>query len=310
MRIPENSITRHQMLNLLTSAAIVALISEESRAQSGRKGLRMAVSTETLVGTNLNDAEAAYRVWINNLPPAERGSSMTEDISDVFIPSEQMIRECRQGKIDCFGGTALEFAKLIDVLDLTVLVLQSYLVDGMEYVLLVHTSSRFKKLSDLRGGQMLSHLHRDMVLLPAWLSTMLAADNLPTAEHFFGSLASHSKVNQVMLPVFFRSADGAFLARRSWETAVELNPQLGRDLRPLAFSPRVIPIVFAFSRNCNQENRRYLLESIERISAQINSNQLNALLESSGFVSRPGSAMKGTLEMVRQFERVSSRHAG
>ena len=196
-----------------------------------------------------------------------------------------------------------------DLSDPDLLVLQDYLADGMEYVLLVHTSSPFKKIADLRGAQILSHLHRDMVLLPAWLDTMLAAGNLPAADRFFGGNTPQDKVNQVVLPVFFRRADGALLARRSWDTAVELNPQLGRDLRPLAVSPKVIPIAIAFRRNCNPIGRKNLVDSMVSLSTMIAGQQIAALYQSRQFVLRPASVMKGTLELVHQFERVSAQQA-
>lgn len=291
-------------MTLFVGAAAATLMPARSCAEEGKIILRVALSTDTLAGANINDARAAYRLWINDLPQGDKESTVVEAISDLFLPSEEMIRGFRQSKIDCIGATALEYAKVLDMIDARVVVLQSYLADGVEYVLLVHSDSRFKKLADLQSGQILSHLHRDMVLLPAWLSTMLAAEHLPAAEHFFGSLSPRDKVNQVLLPVFFRHADAACLARRSWETAVELNPQLGRDLRPLAVSPKVIPILFAFHSNCNPASRSYLLESIVRISSEIASKQITALFQSSGFVARPGSVMKGTLDLLRQSERV------
>jgi ABC-type phosphate/phosphonate transport system substrate-binding protein len=149
-----------------------------------------------------------------------------------------------------------------------------------------------------------------MVLLPAWLSTMLAASGLPQPETFFASQKLSDKINQVVLPVFFRRVDGACLARRNWETAVELNPQLGHDLRPVAWSPKVIPIACCFRRNTDPVARRALIASIQSISNLTAGQQIVALYQSRGFVERPLAVMKGTLEMVRQFERLSNQATG
>src|SRR5208283_5439222 len=109
--------------------------------------------------------------------------------------------------------------------------------------------------------------HRDMVLLPAWLSITLAASNLPCPERFFASHKQNDKITQVVLPVFFRRADVACLARHDWDTAVELNPQLGRELRPLSISPKVIPIGFGFRRITRLEDRNDLIRAIQSISS-------------------------------------------
>jgi phosphonate transport system substrate-binding protein len=148
-----------------------------------------------------------------------------------------------------------------------------------------------------------------MVLLPAWLGTMLAANNLPQAEQFFASHQLIGNLNQVILPLFFRRVDGVCIARRSWETAVELNPQLGRDLRAVAVSPTVIPIIFAFRNSTIASARKSLIDSIQRIYAATTGQQIIALYQSSGVVVKPISVMKSTIEMVRQFERLPAQQA-
>jgi hypothetical protein len=304
MDVSNKQIDRRRCLALLAGTAAATQVPGFCWADNDRKMLRVAVSTDTLAGSNINDARTAYKVWINEYS-RQLGKVTAEADPLVFIPSEDLIRGVRQGAIDCFGVTALEYAKLFDWADPDFLVLQDYLTDGIEYVLLVHNSSTFKKTGDLKGAQILSHLHRDMVLLTAWLDTMLAAANLPSADRFFGSNTLRDKVNQVILPVFFRRADGACLTRRSWETAVELNPQLGRDLRPLAVSPRIVPIALCFRRNCNPYGRKMLLDSMLSLSNSTAGQQMAALYQSRAFVLRPVSVMKTTLEMVHQFERIS-----
>jgi hypothetical protein len=230
-----------------------------------------------------------------------------EPVADIFVPSEDLLRSIRQGTVDGYGVTALELAEIAGLTDPDSLVLQDYLVDGMEYVLLVHNSSQFRTIADLRGARIISHLHRDMVLLPAWLGTMLATSNLPAPERFFASRKLSDSLTQVVLPVFFRRVEGACLARRNWETALELNPQLGRDLRPLAISPRLIPIAFGFRRTTNPDARKALIESIQRISSLPAGQQIVALYQSSKFAVRSLSVMKSTFELARQYERLTAQ---
>lgn len=304
----DKRVTRRQYLAMMAGTVAATLARGRCLGENGRATLRLAVSVETLAGANVNDARAAYRVWLGEVR-GQLGIAAAEPVPGIFIPSEELIRGFRQGTIDCCGITALEFFKVADLTDPDSLVIQDYLADGIEYVLLVHKSSPFKRIADLRNARIVSHLHRDMVLLPAWQDTMLAANNLPEADHFFGSQERSDRLNQVVLPVFFRRMDGACLARRSWETAVELNPQLGRDLWPLAVSPRIIPIIFAFRRTTTPSARKSLIDSIQRINTIPAGQQIVALFQSREFVVRPTSFMAGTVEMVRQFERLPAQQA-
>jgi ABC-type phosphate/phosphonate transport system substrate-binding protein len=274
--------------------------------QDDRRVLRVAVSTDTLAGANVNDARAAYKVWIQEVT-SHLGSVRAEVVPEIFIPSEQLIRMIRQGTVDCYGVTAPEYAKVVELTDPDSILLQDYLADGMEYILVVHKDGPFKKLADLRGAQIVSHRHREMVLLPAWLGTLLAANNLPSAERFFGSQVPRDSLTQVVLPVFFRRMDAACLARRNWDAAVELNPQIGRDLRFLAISPKIVPIAVCYRRNCDAVGRRALTDAILHINSVPGGQQIVALYQSRGFIVRTSSAMTSALEMIRQYERVLAR---
>ncbi len=292
----------------MAAMAAVALAPGLSWTESERTVLRVAISVETLAGANVNDARAAYRVWLQEVT-YQSGTRTADTVPDIFVPSDEIIRDIRQNSIDGYGVTAPEFARVTDLTDPDSLVLQDYLADGMEYVLIVHDRSKFRAVSDLRGASLVSHAHRDMVLEQPWLVTMLAESNLPAPESFFGGPKVNSSLTQVVLPVFFRRTDVACLARRSWETALELNPQLGRDLRILAISPKVIPIAFGFRRTTKPHMRQALIDSIQHISTVAAGQQIVALYQSSTFVVRPISVMKSTLEMLRKYDRVCTQHA-
>ncbi len=302
----QTKLTRRQALELVFGAAAAALAPSGSEAQKPGRVLRVAISTDTLAGANVNDARAAYKVWVNEITRLQP-NSIAQMIPEIFLPSEEITRAIRQGTVECFGVTALEFVKVADLVDPDSLLLQDYLVDGIEYVLLVHQKSSFKTIADLRGAQLLTHYHRDMVLAPVWLSALLGSNNLPQPERFFGSQKQTDNLNQVVLPVFFRRSDGACLARRNWETAVELNPQLGRDLQVLAVSPRLVPIAIAFRRGCSAEGRKALIDSILKVSSVTAGQQIVALYQSRGFIVRPTSVMNSTVEMIRHSQRLTSQ---
>lgn len=301
----ERPVTRRKCLHLMAGAATVILRPQLCLAEKAQRVLTAAISIDTLAGANVNDARAAYKVWIREVT-RQLPSGIAQMDPEIFISSEEMIRSIRQGTIECFGITALEFVKVADLVDPDFLVLQDYLADGLEYVLLVHNNSQFKKVADLRGAQLLTHFHRDMVLAQAWLGALLAGNSQPSAERFFGSQKLTDNLNQVLLPVFFRRADAACIARRNWETAIELNPQLGRDLRALAISPKLVPLVIAFRRGCSADGRKSLIESILKVGSLTGGQQIVSLYQAHGFVVRPTSVINSTLEMVRQYERASS----
>jgi hypothetical protein len=303
MEHSDKAMTRRRSLALIAGAAVVSLSSRPSHSENRKVLLRLAISDEILCGANGDDARAAYRVWLEQLS-GQLGGVLVAPLPKIFIPSKDLIADVRRGTLDCYGITCLELFRIADLTDPDTLMFPDYIANGIEYVLLVHKSSPFNKIADLRGAHIASYLHKDMVLLQAWLSTLLAANNLPRPEQFFASQEVTVNLNQVMLPVFFRRLDAACLTRRGWETAAELNPQLGRDLRALAVSPRLIPNIFAFSSSTEANARNAIVNSIMKLNTLPAGRQILALYQSHELVIRPISVMKSTLDMVRQFEQL------
>jgi ABC-type phosphate/phosphonate transport system substrate-binding protein len=301
--------TRRQFSVWLAGLAAAALLPKPGSGQNPGRLLRVAVSVETLAGANVNDARAAYRVWSREVT-SSLGITSVELVPDIFLPSEQIIRLIRQGAVDMFGITAWEYAKVVEFVDAESVLVEDYVANGMEYVLLVHNASPFKNLGDLRGGSLTTHRHRDMNLVPAWIGNLLAAENLPRMELFFGDQLVRDSVTQIVLPVFFRRVDVACLARRHYEAAVELNPQLGKDLHALAISPKVVPIALCFQKNCSAESRRGLTETIARAETLPAGQQIVALYQSRRMVPRPVSCMNATLDLLHRYAQVVGRSAG
>jgi hypothetical protein len=165
MKKLNTGISRRECITGLAAMWAAALAPTRGLGAGDQHPLRLAVSTEMLAGANVNDARTAYRIWIREISDFT-GTQSAETVPEVFLSSEELIKAVRNDEIDCYGLVAPELAPILDVTAPDPIVLQDSLVEGIEYVLLVHNNSTFKKLSDLRGAQIVSHLHRDMVLLP------------------------------------------------------------------------------------------------------------------------------------------------
>jgi hypothetical protein len=302
-------ITRRQFTTWLAAAASCVSLSSIGMGQTPARLLRVGCSLDTLFGANLNDARAAYKIWsqevINTM-----SEKAVELIPGIFVPSDQMEQMIRQGTIDMFGIMAWEYAKVANFVEPSAVLLDEGIANGMEYVLLVHNASPYTKLSDLHGCHIAIHHNQRMALLPAWMDNMLAAENLPLMNTFFSQRMTRDSVTQVVLPVFFRRMDVAALLRRDYETAVEMNPQLGKELHALVISPNLIPIVCCFHKNCNKNGMKQILSVMSRAESLPSGQQIEALYQSRRLVTRPASCMNLTVNMLRQNERVTVHPPG
>ena len=261
---------------------------------------------ETLAGANVNDARAAYRVWGEEIARtlALRHAEM---LSQVFIPSAQLIQMIRTGQVDCFALTAWEYASVTELIDPSCAMIEDYALDGIDYLLLVKNDSPYRKIGDLKGCKLLLQHHRDTSVLRAWLALELTASGLPEVEQFFDAPEMRDQIMQIILPVFFGKAQVGAITRRAFNMAAELNPQLGRQLRVIATSPRIIPDGFWFRKGCDPADQQAFQQSMLRLSSIPAGKQVLALYQSTGFYQRPCSIMNATVELIHKYERIRKR---
>ena len=272
-------------------------------AWAQRQTFRVGVSLDTIAEANVNDARAAYRVWGNEVA---RNLSIPQAVMlpEVFYSDVQMLQLIRNAQIDGFAITGLEYVKTLEYIDPEFSVIEDYATSGIDYVILVKRSSPYQKIEDLRHGSIHLLKHRDTSLLRIWVGMALMQAHQPDAEQFFNAVETHEKVNEVILPLFFGRIQAAGISRRAFSMAAELNPQIGHELRILAASPKIIPAGFWFRKGCDRTLRNAFMQGMVRLKTVTAGRQVLALYQSSGFVSAPGSVMNGTVEMVRQYERL------
>jgi len=101
-----------------------------------------------------------------------------------------------------------------------------------------------------------------------------------------------------VLPVFFHQADACLLTRAGFQTMNELNPQVGQQLKVLAASAALVPIVFCFRGNYASPDRDKLMDSIDRISETPAGRQTLMLFQSERLVKSPVAALDSACELL------------
>ena len=207
----------------------------------------VGMTREAFVGTNENDTKAAYRA-LNAELGKKHGDHFVAEIT-VFDNLADFRQAIQLGRVTFIITSSWDYLAMgiEDAADIE-FVPTSDRDAAHRWLLLVRQDSRFKSAQDLEGGKVLV-LHTPTASLgERWLETIGPEAGAAGAAHSFASLVTVTKPIKAILPVFFGKADACVVDEVAFKVMVEMNPQVGRTLHPIAQSEPLVASLICFSR--------------------------------------------------------------
>lgn len=267
---------------------------------------RLAFTTNMFTEVNEQDVRAALRVWIKTLVQ-ERGISVDPN-PQIYATSEDAAAAARRNQIDGIALTTPEYYHLTKEVKFDRFAVGiRHGQAGDEYVLLVREDSGLQEIEQLQGCSLNVLQNPRTSLSMTWLDTLLLQRRLKPAMDTCSHVNFFTKASRTCLPVFFRQADACLLTRDNFDTMGELNPQLGKQLRILASSPRLVADVFAFRTDYKSAFRDKILKELQHMSETASGRQILLLTQDERIEERPISCLQSALELLAAYQRLSER---
>jgi phosphonate transport system substrate-binding protein len=143
-----------------------------------------------------------------------------------------------------------------------------------ELLLLVRDDSGITRIEQLRGKSLMVDTGQQGTIPMKWLDSIMAARGSANAQGVFSSISKYTKGNQAVMPVFFRQADACLVGRNHYDTMVELNPQLGRQLRILERSPGFVTGILAMRK----DNRNPICDDVVKMLQEMHTEPMGKQL--------------------------------
>jgi phosphonate transport system substrate-binding protein len=206
----------------------------------GPKGLRFGYSATLVPELSRADAQAALELWGREFVRLS-GYDVPYKLT-VYDDLDTFASAIRGDQVDFIALGSLEYLKIREHVEMEpALIGEKNGKPGDEQVLLVRRDSGIRGLDQLRGRKLTLLQGAGGEIASLWLDNLLAKRGLPAAGRMFGTVKVVPKAQQVILPVFFRQADACIVGSDAFQTAAELNPQVGKKLVAIETSP-VYPV--------------------------------------------------------------------
>ena len=201
----------------------------------------------TLHGVNIDDARVALEMNINRQSTLgiEKIGPKLEIIPDVATAASRI----REKQLYGLNLTGIDYILLREMVAAEPLYVASALSASPveSYIVLTKKKIDWKKLSEMVQRRLMVEHHDQWDIGRIWLETELNQMQLPESKTFFTVISAAEKPTRLVLPVFFGQAEACLVTQSTYQTMVELNPQLGQKLRIIMRSPGVIKSLFCIA---------------------------------------------------------------
>ena len=172
-----------------------------------------------------------------------------------------------------------------------------------EVVLLAHRDSGIESVEDLKGAT--DHYRNPRASLAVcWLDSVLLEKGLRSTAEFLGLVYQNTKLSSVVLPVFFRRSDSCLVTRSGFDTMSELNPQIGKALKVLATSPKVVPILLCFRADYAPAFKDKILAGLRDLHLSPAGQQVLTIFQSEKLEEMPTSGLQSALDLLARREKL------
>ncbi|MFT3782271.1 MAG: PhnD/SsuA/transferrin family substrate-binding protein [Nibricoccus sp.] len=298
-------------LNLLFSALAGAVSFGQNPAHPPKPNevLRLGFSSNVFSGLNESDARASVKALASTIA-REHGIDADPDPL-VTANLEESLQAVNDGLVDAIALPLDEYDILRKKSEFDRLLVATYGGDYREtYLLLVHKESSISHLADLKGKRMNCLTGARMTLARPWIDVELAKASLPTLDRFVSTVSEIPKAAKAVLPVFFHQSDACLVTERAYRIVVELNPQIGRDLRILARSQPYLPSIFAFRSGCPSSLKDKSIKVFCRLHQTPYGQQTLLIFQSPQVEERPAADLTISLKLLEEYsERCPAEYA-
>ncbi len=219
---------------------VIAITSIKAQEKNGtRPKYSIGFSNEVFLDVNQRDAKAALKILSSKFID-ESGLNYEPEVN-IFNDLKTLHGEVIEDKLDLVFMVTPEYLKIKDEVQIypfTVPLIQEGVYS--KFILLIKKNNGINSLADLRNKKIIvqSNFNKENSLVFMWLDLILMKELGEKHNTFFSDVEIIQKGSKVVLPVFFNNTDACIVFDYTYNTLIELNPQIERQLDTLKMSPQ------------------------------------------------------------------------
>ncbi|MBK7104873.1 MAG: PhnD/SsuA/transferrin family substrate-binding protein [Ignavibacteriae bacterium] len=271
----ENSILKLLIAFLLFAEII---FSQPKKENKNFKPIFVGFSISLFNDVDIRDAEAAIKMWGNELLK-NMHSTITPE-TQIFENSADLVSAINKNQVDLIALPTLDFLEIRNKANIEPNLITSINgKHGYDFIVVVRKDKNIKKLQDLKNAIVNIPTKITGNLTKMWLTVFLHEKKI-NIDNFFKEIKEYDKPSQALLPVFFNQADVCVIPSMSYNTMLELNPQLKKELVIIETSPILVNGLMCLNKSIEPDLKKSLLQAASKLGKTPSGKQILNLFKS------------------------------
>jgi ABC-type phosphate/phosphonate transport system substrate-binding protein len=233
---------------------------------------KLAYSLSVFRNVNVNDAKAAAKILIQEIIKQVKINYKSEAVViEDPIQDPNIINKEDVNIINMTSYEYLAIQKKIKLYPFAIPVLNDSCLNKV--IVLIRKDSNINSIADLKNKKIKIQATSSMSktsILDVWAKVLFYNNNVNLNIAFTTQETMHESASKAITSIFFKKADAAVVVEDDYKTIIELNPQLGKEMKVIAISK---PLLLSIS--CYTEKEKNVEKSIRdlMISTTFNLNK-------------------------------------
>jgi len=275
-----------------------------TNADSNFESFRIGFSRNIFTNQNENDMIAAMEAWARTIT-TEHGVPFDATIR-LYDSTSQMTDALESEKVDAVTFLLTEHPDLPEgLISGPCFRFQRNGSTHTRYVLLARSDGPISTPEDLNGTKLITHDAEDVELALDWLNAELVDGRFGTVEGMTSVLERSPKVSSAVLSVFFKKNDACLVSFGAFESMAELNPQLSTQLRVIATSPEILPVLFCYHSGLETEKKENFHSEVARLHESVTGQQVLHVYKSDRMVAVSDEEILRSLALMLEWRKAA-----
>lgn len=261
---------RFLFLKVFLVSLIIILLPQYQYAQKGesikKDFVRMGALTNTVVGVELKDADAAFKIWTDVLVKKFKAKNVYDFTFEykMYENIDGLKNDIKTGLINYFNVPTQDYFYLnlgsdfIPFLSGTNHPKQKF----THYYLVTSSNNKIKDLKELVSKKV--NISKSIIdqIGAIWLKTVLRDEMGARLYKSVNLQTVNNNENEDLLAVFFNKTDYALVSQSTFDLASELNPSLLKKVQIIRSSGNLVTGLFVYRKGMNSNTIKVIKDIV------------------------------------------------